>query len=887
MDVPDAPVQRGSFLTAKAYWVSEDTILWDAREAADDTTYTLHSHFNGRLELVPEGVERGINYPLTVDPDGASAEVLEKFPHLAGLTVLKLDPDDLGRLPAMLRGQVALSAVAPDGTLLDATVPQIAGVLDDLYANDADLGITWADEVPSFAVWAPTAKTVTFHLFDDSGADTAGTPFEMTRDDATGVWSLTGAADWKGKFYLYEVEVFVRTTGKVERNLVTDPYSLSLSTNSKRSQIVNLSDADLKPDGWDTLVKPELDAPEDITVYELHVRDFSVYDESVTPAYRGKFMAFTETGSNGMQHLIALANAGLTHLHLLPMFDIATINENEAEWVNPDPVELASLPADSEEQQAAIDAVRDADGFNWGYDPYHYTVPEGSYATDPDGVTRIIEFRSAVKSLNENGLRVVMDVVYNHTNSAGQAERSVLDKIVPGYYYRLDANGGVTTSTCCPNTASEHDMMEKLMIDSLLVWATQYKVDGFRFDLMGHHMKRNMEKVRAALDGLTLEKDGVDGSKIYVYGEGWNFGEVQDNARGTNATQLNLGGTGIGTFSDRLRDAVRGGNPFGGYQEQGFINGLYVFPNGITPGDEEAQLDQLLLFSDQIRVGLAGNLADFTFEGRSGDLITGADVPYGGSPAGYTEDPQEHIVYIDKHDNETLFDIIQLKAPADATMEQRVRMHNLGLSIINLSQGVPFHQAGTDMLRSKSLDRNSYNSGDWFNALDFTYQTNNWGKGLPLAGDNSSKYEIIEPLLANEALRPSPDDILATVSHFRETLQLRYSSPLFRLHTAEQIQEMLTFQNTGPDQQPGLIVMTLTDTQNLDANYSVIVVLFNANPDTVEFTVDGLVGSALELHPVQQASSDATVMLSGYDAGTGTFSVPGLTTAVFVLKDTE
>src|ERR1043166_8613945 len=205
-----------------------------------------------------------------------------------------------------------------------------------------------------------------------------------------------------------------------------------------------------------------------------------------------------------------------------------------------------------------------------------------------------------VDSLSHLGLRVVMDVVYNHTNASGQNDKSVLDRIVPGYYHRLNADGNVETSTCCQNTATEHDMMEKLMIDSVVTWATQYKVDGFRFDLMGHHMKRNMLHLRQALDALTLEEDGVDGSSIYVYGEGWNFGEVADNARGEQATQLNMAGTGIGTFSDRLRDGVRGGGPFSGLQEQGFATGLYYDPNATNQGSAADQLERLLRYSDWI-----------------------------------------------------------------------------------------------------------------------------------------------------------------------------------------------------------------------------------------------------------------------------------------------
>ncbi len=270
--------------------------------------------------------------------------------------------------------------------------------------------------------------------------------------------------------------------------------------NSTRSQIVDLNDPALQPSGWADVVKPPLAAPEDIVVYELHVRDFSINDMTVPENMRGTFMAFTQTDSDGMKHLRALAEAGLTHIHLLPAFDIASVNENAAERQEPDNAELTALPADSDQQQAILQPLRDLDGFNWGYDPLHYTVPEGSYSTDPNGTARIVEFRQMVQALNASGLRVVMDVVYNHTNSSGQSDLSVLDQIVPGYYHRLTDTGLVATSTCCANTATEHAMMEKLMIDSVITWATQYKVDGFRFDLMGHHMRANMEHLRSALD---------------------------------------------------------------------------------------------------------------------------------------------------------------------------------------------------------------------------------------------------------------------------------------------------------------------------------------------------------------------------------------------------
>ncbi len=264
----------------------------------------------------------------------------------------------------------------------------------------------------------------------------------------------------------------------------------------------------------------------------------------------------------------------------------------------------------------------------------------------------------------------------------------------------------------------------------------------------------------------------------------------------------------------------------------------------------------------------------------NGDVVDGAHILYNSAPAGYTLDPQENIVYVSAHDNETIFDAIQLKAPAEATLADRIRMNNLALSIPMFSQGVPFFHAGDDILRSKSLDRNSYDSGDWFNNLDWTYASDNWGVGLP--GEGRDRWEIFRPLLADPALEPTQTDIVNASAVFREYLQVRTSSPLFRLQTADEIERALTFLNTGPDQTPGLIVMHLSDVDNLDPNYSDIVVLFNANQDALTFSDSGFSGNEYSLHPVQQNSADPVVRTAAFDSAAGSFTVPGRTTAVFV-----
>ncbi len=878
----DAPALVGNIGRRAAHWVSEDTLVWQV-DAGDDGVYKLHYSVDGELALTPEGVQGGESITLTPNPTGMGEEAAIRLPHLTNWPVFTIAEEDLALVPEILRGQITVSAVEADGTPVDATGVQIPGVLDDLYANDASLGLTLNGDVPTIRVWAPTAQNVVFHLFADSEPATLSDTFEMTRDDVTGIWSVTGDSGWMNQYYLFEVTVFAPTENAIVTNVVTDPYSVSLAMNSTRSQIVDLNDPTLMPDGWQTYEKPEFTVPEDIVVYELHVRDFSIFDETVPEEFRGTFMAFTVAESNGMAHLSELADSGLTHLHLLPLFDLATINEDVSARVEPDVDELASFGPADDSQQGLINPIRDEDGFNWGYDPYHFNVPEGSYATDPDGTQRIIEFREMVMAINETGLRVVVDVVYNHTNAAGQGEKSVFDRIVPGYYHRLDPrNGNVLSSSCCPNTASEHVMMRKFMVESVQLWTEAYKVDGYRFDLMGLHDLNSMIAVREGLDQMTVEENGVNGEDVYVYGEGWTMPD--DGQIGEAATQSRIAGTGIGVFNDRLRDAVRGGSPFDGRQHQGFISDLYFNPNGVTPGNEAAQLAQLLQFGDLIRVGLAGNLADYTFEDVSGDVVTGLDVIYGTStPAGYTSDPQENIIYVSKHDNETLWDIIMYKG-LDVPVAEHVRMHNLGNSFTMFSQGIPFFQAGDDLLRSKSLDRNSYNSGDWFNRIDFTYQTNNWGIGLPLAGDNGERWDVMRPLLEDESRVVGVDEIAMSRAHFNELLAIRSDVALLRLQTGEQIMEMVRFHNTGPDQIPGLIVMSVTDSINFDPDYDLVVVLFNVSPESISFTEEVVAGMNLELHPIFAESADAIVREAVFDSETGTFTVPARTAALFVVR---
>jgi pullulanase-type alpha-1,6-glucosidase len=872
---PAGGVAEANLNQQRAHFVSSDYIAWPF-DTPEDATYELHHAAEGGLEVVDGAIVGGESVELGWDPDGLPTAITstDGFFHLADRDALTV-PDDVD-LDAWLTGQLAVSATATDGRLLAATGLQLPGVLDERYATDADLGVVWDGDVPSLHLWAPTAKSVSVNVYATSTSEEPIATLPMQRDG--GVWSATGEASWDRAFYLYDVEVYVPSTGQVENNVVTDPYSFSLAMDSVRSQIVRLSDGDLKPSGWDGLTKPAFGGQEELTVYELHVRDFSASDPTVPEQHRGKYTAFTLEDTDGIAHLRALADAGLSHLHLLPTFDIATIPEDPADRVEPD-ITMPEDPA-SEVPQATLEPVRDLDAFNWGYDPYHFTTPEGSYATDPDGEQRIVEYREMVASLGDLGLRMVKDVVYNHTNSAGQDDKSVLDRIVPGYYQRLSDTGVVATSTCCPNTATEHQMMEKLTIDSVLTWATEYKVDGFRFDLMGHHPKAQMLRLREALDALTLEEHGVDGSKIVLYGEGWNFGEVANNARFVQATQFEMAGTGIGTFNDRLRDAARGGNPFGGLQEQGFVTGLAVDPNGVHTSN--ADPTRARVFADNVRIGMAGNLADYTFEAADGTVKAGRELRYGeSSPAGYTEVTTDNVVYVSKHDNETLFDAIQYKLPLERTLDERARVQNLGLSIVALSQGTPFFHAGSDLMRSKSLDRDSYNSGDWFNRIFWDRSFNNWGVGLPPAEKNADNWPLMRSLL-RELPAPGKEQIDRTAAHFQELLEIRESTELFNLVTLEEVQEQLAFHATGPDAPLGVIAMSLTGGTD---DITDVLVVVNGGVEPVTIDDPAIPAGDWQLHPVQQASFDDVVRTSTVSGGA--FTVPARTTAVFVQLEEE
>ena len=507
------------------------------------------------------------------------------------------------------------------------------------YTYDGDdLGAIINGDKTTFKVWAPTASKVVLNLFTSGHEGSAYKSVDMVNGDR-GVWSYTERCG-HGTYYTYTVTTSVGTQEAV------DPYAKAAGLNGNRGMVVDLSRTN--PEGWGednfaTGIKTYSDA----VIWEVHVRDFS--NKIASSNYKGKYLAFTERGlvnefgqSIGVDYLV---NLGITHVHLLPVYDYATVDE-----ANPD------------------------SQFNWGYDPKNYNVPEGSYSTNPyDGEVRIKEYKQMVQALHAAGIGVVMDMVYNHTYDAN----SSFNKIVPYYYYRYTATGANSSASGCGNdTASERYMFGKFMVDSVSYWAEEYDLDGFRFDLMGLHDLATMQEVENAVHAINPE--------AIIYGEGWTMGSTIDGSPMANQGQISkiepLEGAigGIAVFNDIIRDGLKG-SVFTA-TSKGYISGN---GNGSLPS---------VLF------GIKGGAGTgFSWEVKNGMVVN----------------------YMSAHDNNTLWDKLIL-SNGDNTAEERLAMNRLGATLLMISKGTVFFQAGEEMLRTKDGDENSYKSSDAINNIDWS-----------------------------------------------------------------------------------------------------------------------------------------------------------------------
>lgn len=508
---------------------------------------------------------------------------------------------------------------------------------ESLYTYDGDdLGATWTKEKTSFRLWAPTATAVSINLYESgtAGTDDLIEQIPMTAD-VKGTWVAEKTGDLHKTYYTYSVTVNGET---VE---ACDPYARATGVNGLRAMIIDLDSTN--PEGWDTDKDPHYDDNiTDAIIYELHVRDLSI-DESSGILNKGKYLGLIESGtknpydqSTGLDYM---KNLGITHIHLLPVYDYASVDESRL----------------------------DVPQFNWGYDPLNYNVPEGSYATDPfNGEVRVSEFKQMVKGLHDNDISVIMDVVYNHVYNA---DTFCFNKIVPGFFSRINEYGEYSEGSGCGNdTASERAMVKKYIVDSVTYWADEYHIDGFRFDLVG---LIDTETINAVVEEVHKTHPNV-----IFYGEGWAMSTDMTKDGYTMATQKNSTQTpGFAYFSDTIRDALRG--PMGDDYKSGYAAGTG---------------------------GFAGNVAScFT-----------------GSPT-WCKSPSQTINYASCHDNLSLFDKITLST-YDLTVEERVKVNNLAAAIVMTSQGTPLFQAGEEILRSKpkddgSYDHNSYKSSDAINSI--------------------------------------------------------------------------------------------------------------------------------------------------------------------------
>lgn len=516
---------------------------------------------------------------------------------------------------------------------------------------NSQFGAIYSKKSCTFRVWSPTAESVTLNLYKQGSGNNLITAINMYKEDDD-IWETTVNDDLSGIYYTY----CIKTDNEV--NEVVDIYAKAVGANGLRGMVVDLTSTD--PDNFRNTARPQCDKITDAVLYEVHVRDFSI-DESSGIAYKGKFLGFTErytkndfSDFTGLAHLCEL---GITHVHLLPSFDYESVDE-----------------ASSEPQ------------FNWGYDPENYNVPEGSYSTDAaDGAVRIKEMKSLVKALHENGIRVVMDVVYNHTY---KGEDSIFNLTVPDYYYRTE-DGKFTNGSACGNeTASDHPMMRKYIVDSVMYWAQEYMIDGFRFDLMGLHDSETMNEIAQSLKNID--------SSIFIYGEGWTAGETPlpecDRAIKANACNMPQ----VAFFSDDMRDTIKGSV----FKEtgKGFVNGA----DGL---------------GESLKLCITGSVKTDKIDLSDTKLKPWAITPF------------QVINYCEAHDNLTLWDKLYYSAK-EFSQEDRVRMDKLSAAIVFLSQGVPFIQAGQEFLRSKPLDEtgehfdeNSYKSPDSVNSIKWNEKT--------------------------------------------------------------------------------------------------------------------------------------------------------------------
>ena len=511
--------------------------------------------------------------------------------------------------------------------------------------------MAYTPEATEFTLWAPTADEVNLMLYETGDGGNALETISM-KPAEEGTWFAKIEKDLIGKFYTFNVKVDGKWMGETP-----GINAQAVGVNGKRAAIINMDATD--PEGWAEDKRPELKSPADVIIYEMHHRDFSI-DPSSGIANKGKFIAMTEEGTKSPQGLATgidhLKELGVTHVHILPSYDYASVDESKLE----------------------------ANKYNWGYDPVNYNVPDGSYATDPyNPESRIREFKQMVQALHKAGIRVVLDVVYNHTFNI---DGSNFERTVPGYFYRQREDGSYADASACGNeTASDRAMMRKYMVESVKHWINEYHIDGFRFDLMGIHDIETMNEIRKAANEID--------PTIFIYGEGWAAQAPQlpneELAMKANTHAM----PGIAAFSDEMRDGLRG--PFNDNKQGAFLAGF--------PGHEES-----------IKFGIVGAIKH--------PQVNNDSVNYSKAP--WAAEPTQMISYVSCHDDMCLVDRFNASLP-NTNIEEIARLDKLAQTAVFTSQGVPFIYAGEEVMRDKKGVHNSYQSPDSINAIDWNRKDKN------------------------------------------------------------------------------------------------------------------------------------------------------------------
>lgn len=790
-----------------------------------DYKFGLSPKSDHKYSLQSSGGESPQNWPLS-------------FVRSEGSRVyLKLPKKTFTEWSVFIKSGPRLRITNSDSQVLDQTHWQWARSLDERFTTNFPLGVLLERDSTIFRLWAPTALAIEVEVFDSPSEESFIESIPMKESATQNLWVAESPRNLQNKFYLYKITLYHPIQAKVVTLKVVDPYALSLSLNSSFGQILDLDSQKTKPTNWDASQRPKISSPTDAVIYEVHLRDATAKDQSLPKNLRGTYLGLVDPRGRAFHHLKALAEAGLTHVHILPFADFSSVEENKSLWKIEEPLE--SPPWGSDEPQALVGKNRQQDGYNWGYDPVQYFSPEGTYAVRNED--RVLELRTMISELHKIGLSVVQDVVFNHTYASGFFKYSILDLIVPFYYYRYTDVGFVESSSCCADTASENVMMERLMIDAVTHWAREYKIDGFRFDLMSFHTKSNLRKVRRALNA------NLKSSQSLIYGEAWNFGSLTARRPREALTQLNSTGEGLGIFNDRLRDALRGGTTNSSEKsDQGWLTGLWDDfnsepANRNTPLDPGERQQKFLALTDIVKIGLIGNLASYKLKDHQGNFVLAKDIYFRGQPVAYADSPRESVNYSSAHDGYTLWDAIQAKLPfftpqrlpPIASLEEKVAIQKLGISVILSSVGIPFIESGTEILRSKSGDQNSYDSGDWFNALDFSLKKNGWGLGLPPAWQNQEDWSfwrprLMEPQLQLRQLSRQVDPIKAVLEHTKAWLRVRKAYPALRVESSEVVKEHFRFIDQTPEAKPGLIAL------EINFNQKKFLLGFNASKETIE-----------------------------------------------------